>query len=223
MATPGACSVRLQAGRQFAVRRYRRGDVRESPNPSGLCLCGCGRRTPIARQTSAASQMVKGMPTRFCRGHRANRPTAQTDYTEQDCGYGTPCWIWQRAVQVGGYGLAYSAGRQRLAHRAYYELHVGPIPDGLTLDHLCRQRNCVNPAHLEPVSQTENTRRGSTTKLDVAQVRAMRRLAELGWGRRELAALFEVAYTTVGPILRGEAWSDLGERAAAEAMKEARR
>ena len=70
------------------------------------------------------------------------------------------CWIWQASKRPNGYGQVRVAGRNMLAHRWAYELLVGPIPDGLVLDHLCRVIACVNPAHLEPVTQRENTLRG---------------------------------------------------------------
>lgn len=66
------------------------------------------------------------------------------------------CWEWQGSVSSAGYGYL---GRT-LAHRRSYELFVGSIPDGLVLDHLCRNAACVNPDHLEPVTQRENVRRG---------------------------------------------------------------
>jgi hypothetical protein len=70
------------------------------------------------------------------------------------------CWEWRATRIRGGYGtFSPHRGLSRLAHRLSYELHVGPIPDGLTLDHLCKNPGCVNPAHLEPVTQRENLMR----------------------------------------------------------------
>lgn len=66
------------------------------------------------------------------------------------------CWLWMGTRGPSGYG--YYSGRR--AHRLSYEDMVGPIPDGLVMDHLCRNPPCVNPAHLEPVTTLENTRRG---------------------------------------------------------------
>lgn len=76
------------------------------------------------------------------------------------------CWEWTGCItkgERGGYGRISIGNRKlALAHRVAYELYVGPIPEGLTLDHLCRVRHCVNPTHLEPVTQRENCLRGES-------------------------------------------------------------
>ena len=78
------------------------------------------------------------------------------------------CWEWTAWVNVGGYGCFTDTDNKAvMAHRYSYELRSGPIPDGLVLDHLCRNRRCVNPAHLEPVTQRENQRRGVGTSMNV--------------------------------------------------------
>lgn len=74
-----------------------------------------------------------------------------------------PCWQWVAMLDKAGYGRVRSGGGRNgesiYAHRVSYQLLIGQIPDGLVLDHLCRNRGCVNPTHLEPVTQGENTRR----------------------------------------------------------------
>lgn len=72
----------------------------------------------------------------------------------------TNCWVWTASTSRGYGYIAVGGRRNARAHRVAYEMFVGPIPEGMQLDHLCRNPLCVNPAHLEPVTQQENILRG---------------------------------------------------------------
>lgn len=72
-----------------------------------------------------------------------------------------PCWTWTGPVNDNGYGKWHASKQLRTsAHRYSYLVTIGPVEDGLKLDHLCRNRLCVNPQHMEPVTHSENVRRG---------------------------------------------------------------
>ncbi len=74
------------------------------------------------------------------------------------------CWEWTASRNKAGYGAFGCNGKTVRAHRFAYEDSIGSVPAGLELDHLCRNRGCVNPWHLEPVSHRENMMRGDTGK-----------------------------------------------------------
>jgi hypothetical protein len=74
------------------------------------------------------------------------------------------CWVWRGAVDRYGYGKATINHVRHIAHRVAYELMVGPIPEGLTLDHLCRNTLCVNPDHLDPVTNRVNIQRAAVAR-----------------------------------------------------------
>lgn len=92
------------------------------------------------------------------------RLAARIDYRGDD-----QCWEWRGAIDDGGYGSLRIKQRTHRAHRLVYELLVGAIPNGLELDHLCRNRACCNPAHLEPVTKRENALRGISPMAQLAR------------------------------------------------------
>lgn len=112
-----------------------------------------------------------GKPTvcrQLCHGHyarlrRYGRPEKETlkekvmrNFTVNEAG----CWIWSMGISFYGYGQIKWKREQKPAHRASWEVLRGPIPAGLQIDHLCRNRACINPDHLEPVTQRVNGLRG---------------------------------------------------------------
>jgi hypothetical protein len=168
----------------------------------GFCHCGCGERTTIAPHTDRHKGWVGGQPKRYLPGH-VNRKHGPL-YVLDEAG----CWVWQRSTDGTGYGVM-TRGRSRMpAHRFFYEERFGPIPEGLQLDHLCRNRACVNPDHLEPVTQAENIRRGLRTKLSRDQVGQARALVASGTPHRVVAERFGVAKSTVTHIVNGRTWRD---------------
>lgn len=152
---------------------------------------------------------MKGEPLRFVRGH-ANRikrrpPLGPEDYTVEDRGWLTPCWIRVGHRNNKGYGKVTIAGRPMYAHRAMYEQEVGPIPDGMTLDHLCRERGCIRPDHLEPTSMATNLRRGKHVKLNPVDVEMIRN-APSSVSTKKLARAFGVSESHVSKVRRGLKW-----------------
>jgi hypothetical protein len=77
------------------------------------------------------------------------------------------CWLWIGTVKDSGYG---QYKRSSIAHRVVYEALVGPIPEGLELDHLCKIKNCVNPDHLEPVTGQVNVARAKRVEIGERKV-----------------------------------------------------
>lgn len=135
----------------------------------GICECGCGQKTNLATRTRKSRGWILGEHLKFVRGHDSRRaiPDAKRFFSKvhkdgpipanhPELG---PCWIW-KAGKSDGYGSFCVNGRTVHAHRFAYLNLRGEIPEGLEPDHLCRIRRCVNPFHLELVSQKVNILRG---------------------------------------------------------------
>lgn len=112
----------------------------------------------------------------------------------------TPCRIWTGSLDRQGYGRRWWRGQSRGAHLAAYEEEVGPVPEGMVLDHLCRVHACVNVDHLEPVTQAVNVRRGLMRKLADAEIAE---IAAAPGTQREIAARFGISQAHVSNIKRG--------------------
>jgi HNH endonuclease len=160
-------------------KKYHLEDV-PNVNLSGLCECGCGQKTELWRYGSRKNKgYLRGYPVHYATGH-SGRFVGRPKYEIQNRGYKTPCWVWLGSVNCMDYGYVDRKGKHIPAHRVFYEEKHGPIPEGKQLDHLCRVHRCVNPDHLEPVTNAENTRRGARAKITMEDAREIRRMKKIG-------------------------------------------
>lgn len=173
----------------------------ESPRE---CACGCGELTTVYR----------GNAKKFVHGHNhEERYISAKDYTVEDRGYETPCWIWRHATNKNrsGHGAVTIRKRKTTAHRAMYEQKVGPIPRGRVLHHLCEVTACIRPSHLAVLaSQSAHNRvhgfggRNRRRDLDDSSPEIIRLYYAVGWTQAEIATRFETSNSVVGRIVRGE-------------------
>lgn len=199
--------------REKVIEEYHEERARRSVE-FGECFCGCKGKTSIADGSDFNYRVVSGFPQRFICGHGTkfgDRP----EYEVRDCGYKTPCWVWMRGSSIGKYGLRYGVARRPgeevpiSAQRLMWERHRGPVPDGLDLDHLCRNTICCNPDHIEPVTHRVNMRRGKNTRLTIEIAREIRRLhSEKQVPYTHLAKQYGVCNGHIRKICEGKKWRE---------------
>ena len=104
---------------------------------------------------------MKGKPTSYRHGHNLRSRLTSLEHRIKKLARvdENNCWTWTKGVREDGYGLMQWKGRTRLVHRVVYEAMKGAIERGLEIDHLCRNRACCNPEHMEAVSRKENVAR----------------------------------------------------------------
>lgn len=183
--------------------------ILRGPNPSGLCLCGCRAATAPAQLTSNRLGNIKGQPQRYLPGHHTKKKTAAFVIDAA-----TGCWNWQRCRNTHGYGSTAGGGKKttgratKFAHRLFYEKLRGRIPPGMTIDHLCKNKSCVNPNHMEAVPQYENVRRGDQVKLSMDVARRIRADAMSGKTFRQLGKTWGISTSHAFQVVKGICWKE---------------
>ena len=160
----------VRRSREVANRNARA--RREDPTRPDCSIAGCTNKAATAGMCNShyLRQRRHGDPL----AGRANQLTgslADRLWPRIQVGSAEECWPWTGALNGSGYGVISRGGsrvrgdviKNALAYRAAWELTNGPVPEGLELDHLCRNKACCNPAHLEPVTHEENMRRAMRT------------------------------------------------------------
>ena len=187
--------------------------------PYGKCQCGCGERTDLAKKTDMRRHIARGKFNRFVQNHHSKRSLSDLFWSNVVAGDKDVCWEWQGFL-LDGYGVITRASETVRAHRASYEMHKGPIPEGFFVCHACDNRRCVNPDHLFAGTPNDNAqdmiRKGrdrkvageqsphaKLTTMEVLEIRALRKLGAI---RREVAERFGVSLALIDKVASRQAW-----------------
>ena len=173
--------------------------------PYGYCHCGCGRKTNIAKITDRASSREKGKPNKYLIGHNRTRNIANSIKIKVD--KKTGCWNWEGYINDKGYGVLTVKGKTYKAHYYIHRLYkkVKSVK-GKELDHVCRNKKCVNPNHLRYITHTENVRRGLHLKLSMDKAKLIRYLYKIGYKMKYIAKLYDVTYATIYNVIKRYTW-----------------
>lgn len=179
--------------------------------PFGTCFCTCLTKTGIPSQTVTAKGFFAGLPHRYARGHRRSKSPVWT--IEEDRGYTSPCFVWQRARNTNGYGAVRFEGETRPAHVVAYIKYYGPVPEGLVVHHKCEVPLCVNPEHLMAVTNADNIRFSVRAQLNKEDVMRMFSLRRQGMTWKQIAVEVGTTYENARAIGCGLRWGDVREEA----------
>lgn len=189
-------------------------ELSSSVDNSGNCGCGCGGKTNIAPRTHTSRGWIRGKPQPYLRGHAAWKDSGPKWLVNE-----SGCWVWQRHTDSEGYARGafrrFGYETSQLAYRALYEQRFGRIPEDTVLDHRCHtedsscsggreclHRLCVNPDHLEPVTQLENVHRARCTRISDDEMRTVYEMRLNGKSWRSIASEFGMTHPPLITRLR---------------------
>lgn len=117
-------------------------------NRTGICACGCGLPTSIAKKSNVKTGIVAGLPMRYIYGHRSKKTLTERFWSKVNKGSPEDCWEWTGARLPWGYGRMQKNGHLVGSHCVAYELAYGSVPKGYFVLHKCDNPPCCNPSHL---------------------------------------------------------------------------